>query len=104
MQILEKHYQVNSVNKAIRAGANSIIALPTGGGKSICILKLCQAMSDKKVVVSLRNAALIPQLLNTLTVNGLTVSVVKSGYKYIPGGDVTLVMEQSFAVVESTLI
>ena len=96
MQILEKDYQINSVRKAIEAGTNSIIALPTGGGKSICILKLCQAMSNKKVVVSLRNAALIPQLLNTLTVNGLTVSVVKSGYKYVAGGDVTLVMEQSF--------
>lgn len=96
MQILEKDYQINSVKKAIEAGVNSIIALPTGGGKSICILKLCQALSDKKVVVSLRNAALIPQLLNTLTVNGLSVSVVKSGYKYIAGGDVTLVMEQSF--------
>ncbi len=96
MQILEKDYQVNSVRKAIEAGANSIIALPTGGGKSICILKLCQAMSDKKIVVSLRNAALIPQLLRTLTINGLSVSVVKSGYKYIAGGDVTLVMEQSF--------
>jgi len=96
MQILEKDYQINSVRKAINAGANSIIALPTGGGKSICILKLCQAMSDKKIVVSLRNAALIPQLLHTLTVNGLSVSVVKSGYKYIAGGDVTLVMEQSF--------
>lgn len=97
MQILEKDYQVNSVRKAIDAGANSIIALPTGGGKSICILKLCQAMPDKKVVISLRNAALVPQLLNTLTVNGLSVSVVKSGYKYVPGGDVTLVMEQSFS-------
>ncbi len=97
MQILEKDYQTNSVNKAISAGENSIIALPTGGGKSICILKLCQAMPDKNVVISLRNAALIPQLLNTLTVNGLSVSVVKSGYKYIAGGDVTLVMEQSFA-------
>ncbi|MGJ8693991.1 MAG: DEAD/DEAH box helicase [Thalassotalea sp.] len=96
MQILEKDYQVNSVRKAIEAGKNSIIALPTGGGKSICILKLCQAMADKKVVVSLRNAALVPQLLHTLTINGLTVSVVKSGYKYVPGGDVTLVMEQSF--------
>jgi len=97
MQILEKDYQINSVRKAIGAGENSIIALPTGGGKSICILKLCQAMSDRKVVVSLRNAALIPQLLNTLTVNGLSVSVVKSGYKYVAGGDVTLVMEQSFS-------
>lgn len=97
MKILEKDYQVNSVRRAIEAKANSIIALPTGGGKSICILKLCQALSDKKVVVSLRNAALIPQLLNTLTVNGLTVSVVKSGYKYIAGGEVTLVMEQSFS-------
>jgi superfamily II DNA or RNA helicase len=96
MKILEKDYQVNSVRKAIDAGANSIIALPTGGGKSICILKLCQAMSDKKVVVSLRNAALVPQLLHTLTINGLSVSVVKSGYKYVAGGDVTLVMEQSF--------
>lgn len=96
MQILEKDYQVNSVRKAIDAGVNSIIALPTGGGKSICILKLCQAMSDKKVVVSLRNAALVPQLLHTLTANGLSVSVVKSGYKYVAGGDVTLVMEQSF--------
>ncbi len=96
MQILEKDYQINSVNKAINAGVNSIIALPTGGGKSICILKMCQALSAKKIVVSLRNAALIPQLLNTLTVNGLTVSVVKSGYKYVAGGDVTLVMEQSF--------
>lgn len=96
MKILEKDYQVNSVRKAIDAGANSIIALPTGGGKSICILKLCQAMPDKKVVISLRNAALVPQLLHTLTVNGLSVSVVKSGYKYIAGGDVTLVMEQSF--------
>ena len=63
MHILEKDYQINSVNKAIAAEGNSIIVLPTGGGKSICILKLCQAMSDKKVVVSLRNAALIPQLL-----------------------------------------
>jgi len=97
MQILEKDYQINSVKKAIEAEGNSIIALPTGGGKSICILKMCQALSDKKVVVSLRNAALIPQLLNTLTVNGLSVSVVKSGYKYIAGGDVTLVMEQSFS-------
>jgi superfamily II DNA or RNA helicase len=97
MQIIEKDYQINSVHKAINAGANSIIALPTGGGKSICILKLCQAMSDKKVVISLRNAALVPQLLHTLTVNGLSVSVVKSGYKYIAGGDVTLVMEQSFS-------
>ena len=97
MQILEKDYQINSVNKAINAGTNSIIALPTGGGKSICILKMCQALSDKKIVVSLRNAALIPQLLNTLTINGLSVSVVKSGYKYVPGGDVTLVMEQSFS-------
>jgi superfamily II DNA or RNA helicase len=97
MQILEKDYQNNSVSKAINAGGNSIIALPTGGGKSICILKLCQAMPDKKVVISLRNAALIPQLLNTLTINGLSVSVVKSGYKYIAGGDVTLIMEQSFA-------
>jgi len=96
MQILEKDYQVNSVSKAISAGENSIIALPTGGGKSICILKLCQALSHKKVVVSLRNTALIPQLLNTLTSNGLSVSVVKSGYKYIAGGDVTLIMEQSF--------
>ena len=96
MKILEKDYQINSVRKAIDAGGNSIIALPTGGGKSICILKLCQAMSDKKVVVSLRNAALVPQLLHTLTVNGLSVSVVKSGYKYVAGGDVTLVMEQSF--------
>ena len=96
MQILEKDYQVNSVQKAIEAGGNSIIALPTGGGKSICILKLCQAMSDKKVVISLRNAALVPQLLRTLTINGLSVSVVKSGYKYVAGGDVTLVMEQSF--------
>jgi len=96
MQILEKDYQVNSVRKAISAGENSIIALPTGGGKSICILKLCQALPDKKVVISLRNAALIPQLLNTLTINGLTVSVVKSGYKYVAGGDVTLVMEQSY--------
>jgi len=96
MQILEKDYQINSVRKAINAGVNSIIALPTGGGKSICILKLCQAMPDKKVVVSLRNAALVPQLLHTLTVNGLSVSVVKSGYKYVAGGDVTLVMEQSF--------
>ena len=52
----EKDYQVNSVRKAIEAGVNSIIALPTGGGKSICILKLCHAMADKKVVVSLRNA------------------------------------------------
>ena len=75
MQILEKNYQLNSVHKAINAGGNSIIALPTGGGKSICILKLCQAMSDKNVVISLRNAALIPQLLQTLTVNGLSVSV-----------------------------
>ncbi|MCJ8319252.1 MAG: DEAD/DEAH box helicase family protein [Colwellia sp.] len=97
MQILEKDYQVNSVHKAINAGGNSIIALPTGGGKSICILKLCQALSDKNVVISLRNAALIPQLLNTLTVNGLSVSVVKSGYKYVAGGDVTLIMEQSFS-------
>ncbi len=97
MQIIEKEYQINSVRKAIDAGCNSIIALPTGGGKSICILKLCQAFSNKKVVVSLRNAALIPQLLNTLTINGLSVSVVKSGYEYVPGGDVTLVMEQSFA-------
>jgi len=96
MQILEKDYQINSVNKAISAERNSIIALPTGGGKSICILKLCQAMSDKKVVICLRNAALVPQLLNTLTINGLSVSVVKSGYKYVAGGDVTLVMEQSF--------
>jgi len=96
MQILEKDYQVNSVNKAIDAGANSIIALPTGGGKSICILKLCQAMPDKKVVISLRNAALVPQLLHTLNINGLSVSVVKSGYKYVAGGDVTLVMEQSY--------
>jgi len=96
MQILEKDYQINSVSKAINAGANSIIALPTGGGKSICILKLCQAMPDKRVVISLRNAALIPQLLHTLTINGLSVSVVKSGYKYVAGGDVTLVMEQSF--------
>ena len=96
MKILEKDYQVNSVRKALDAGVNSIIALPTGGGKSICILKLCQALSDKKVVVSLRNAALVPQLLHTLSVNGLSVSVVKSGYKYVPGGDVTLVMEQSF--------
>lgn len=96
MQILEKDYQINSVNKAISAGGNAIIALPTGGGKSICILKLCQAMSDKKVVVSLRNAALVPQLLHTLTVNGLSVSVIKSGYKYVAGGDVTLVMEQSY--------
>ena len=97
MQILEKDYQINSVQKAINAGGNSIIALPTGGGKSICILKLCQAFADKKVVVSLRNAALIPQLLHTLTVNGLSVSVVKSGYKYVAGGAVTLVMEQSFS-------
>ncbi len=97
MQILEKNYQVNSVRKAIEVGDNSIIALPTGGGKSICILKLCQAMSDKKVVISLRNAALVPQLLHTLTVNGLSVSVVKSGYKYVAGGDVTLVMEQSYS-------
>ncbi len=97
MQILEKDYQTNSVNKAIHAGQNSIIALPTGGGKSICILKLCQAMADKKIVVSLRNAALVPQLLNTLTSNGVSVSVVKSGYKYISGGDVTLIMEQSYA-------
>ena len=97
MQILDKDYQINSVSKAIGAGENSIIALPTGGGKSICILKLCQALSDKHVVVSLRNAALIPQLLHTLTSNGLTVSVVKSGYTYIARGDVTLVMEQSFA-------
>ncbi len=96
MQILEKDYQVNSVRKAIDAGVNSIIALPTGGGKSICILKVCQAMSNKKVVVSLRNAALVPQLLHTLSVNGLSVSVVKSGYKYVAGGDVTLVMEQSY--------
>jgi len=96
MQILEKDYQINSVRKAIEAGVNSIIALPTGGGKSICILKLCQAMPDKKIVVSLRNAALVPQLLQTLTVNGLSVSVVKSGYKFIAGGDVTLIMEQSF--------
>jgi superfamily II DNA or RNA helicase len=96
MRILEKDYQINSVRKAIEAGVNSIIALPTGGGKSICILKLCQAMPDKKIVVSLRNAALVPQLLHTLTVNGLSVSVVKSGYKYVAGGDVTLVMEQSF--------
>lgn len=96
MQILEKDYQINSVRKAISAGKDCIIALPTGGGKSICILKLCQAMANKKVVVSLRNAALIPQLLHTLTVNGVSVSVVKSGYKYIPGGDVTLIMEQSF--------
>ena len=96
MKVLEKDYQINSVRKAIDAGANSIIALPTGGGKSICILKLCQAMPDKKVVISLRNAALVPQLLHTLTINGLSVSVVKSGYKYIAGGDVTLVMEQSF--------
>lgn len=96
MQILEKDYQVNSVRKAINAGANSIIALPTGGGKSICILKLCQAMPDKKIVISLRNAALVPQLLSTLTANGLTVSVVKAGYKYIAGGDVALIMEQSF--------
>ena len=96
MQVLEKDYQINSVRKAIDAGVNSIIALPTGGGKSICILKLCQAMPDKRVVSSLRNAALVPQLLNTLTINGLTVSVVKSGYKYISGGDVTLIMEQSF--------
>lgn len=97
MQILEKDYQINSVRKALEAEGNSIIALPTGGGKSICILKLCQAMPDKKVVVSLRNAALIPQLLHTLTINGLSVSVVKSGYKYVAGGDVTLVMEQSFS-------
>ena len=97
MQILEKDYQVNSVRKAIEAGANSIIALPTGGGKSICILKLCQAMPEKKIVISLRNAALVPQLLHTLTVNGLSVSVVKSGYKYVVGGDVTLVMEQSYS-------
>ena len=69
MQILDKDYQINSVSKAIGAGENSIIALPTGGGKSICILKLCQALSDKHVVVSLRNAALIPQLLHTLTSN-----------------------------------
>ncbi len=96
MQILEKEYQINSVRKAIDAGENSIIALPTGGGKSICILKLCQAMPDKKVVISLRNAALVPQLLHTLNVNGLSVSVVKSGYKYVAGGDVTLVMEQSY--------
>lgn len=96
MQIVEKDYQLNSVSKAINAGGNSIIALPTGGGKSICILKLCQAMPDKNVVISLRNAALIPQLLHTLTINGLTVSVVKSGYKYVAGGDVTLIMEQSF--------
>ncbi|WP_019026855.1 DEAD/DEAH box helicase [Colwellia piezophila] len=96
MQILEKDYQINSVNKAISAGENSIIALPTGGGKSICILKLCQAMSDRQIVVSLRNAALVPQLLNTLTSNGVSVSVVKSGYKYVAGGDVTLVMEQSY--------
>lgn len=96
MRILEKDYQINSVRKAIEADVNSIIALPTGGGKSICILKLCQAMPDKKIVVSLRNAALVPQLLHTLTVNGLSVSVVKSGYKYVAGGDVTLVMEQSF--------
>ena len=96
MRILEKDYQINSVRKAIEAGVNSIIALPTGGGKSICILKLCQAMPDKKIVVRLRNAALVPQLLHTLTVNGLSVSVVKSGYKYVAGGDVTLVMEQSF--------
>ncbi len=96
MQILEKDYQVNSVRKAIEAGCDSIIALPTGGGKSICILKLCQAMPDKKVVISLRNAALIPQILHTLTINGLSVSVVKSGYKYVAGGDVTLIMEQSF--------
>jgi superfamily II DNA or RNA helicase len=97
MQILEKNYQINSVNKAINAEQNSIIALPTGGGKSICILKLCQAMTDKKIVVSLRNAALVPQLLNTLSSNGLSVSVVKSGYKYLAGGDVTLIMEQSYA-------
>ncbi len=97
MQILDKEYQINSVRKAIEAGVNSIIALPTGGGKSICILKLCQALSDKKVVVSLRNAALVPQLLRTLTVNGLSVSVVKSGYTYEAGGDVTLIMEQSYA-------
>lgn len=96
MQVLEKDYQINSVSKAISAEGNSIIALPTGGGKSICILKLCQAMSDKRVVISLRNAALIPQLLNTLTINGVSVSVVKSGYKYVAGGDVTLIMEQSF--------
>jgi len=96
MQILEKDYQINSVLKAIDAEGNSIIALPTGGGKSICILKLCQAMSDKKVVISLRNAALVPQLLHTLSINGLSVSVVKSGIKYVAGGDVTLVMEQSF--------
>ncbi len=97
MQILEKDYQIDSVRKAINAEGNSIIVLPTGGGKSICILKLCQALSDKKIVVSLRNAALIPQLLHTLTVNSLSVSVVKSGYKYIAGGAVTLIMEQSFA-------
>jgi len=59
-------------------------------------LNCAKQCPTKKVVVSLRNAALIPQLLNTLTSNGLSVSVVKSGYKYIAGGDVTLVMEQSF--------
>ena len=96
MKVLEKDYQINSVRKAIDAGVNSIIALPTGGGKSICILKLCQAMPDKRVVISLRNAALVPQLLNTLTINGLTVSVVKSGYKYIAGGYFTLIKAPSF--------
>ena len=64
--------------------------------KASVFLSCVRQCPTKKLWLVYVMRALVPQLLHTLTVNGLSVSVVKSGYKYVAGGDVTLVMEQSF--------
>ncbi len=93
-----RNYQSEVMTAITENERNVIVALPTGGGKSIIVVNTARHYIEqgKKVVVSVMYTALIPQLKKHLESDGMTVSVVKAGMKTESKADVVLVMEQTF--------
>ncbi len=96
-----RDYQETMVKDILATSSNVIAALPTGGGKSVVIAEVAirYKLMGKKIAVVVRMSTLIAQLITMLEEFGLSVGVVKAGYKFDDSKeyDVVLIMEQTFS-------